>query len=42
MAVGKHERVFLLTSHEELTAIAVALHKTVRDRWPKLVSVFEA
>jgi hypothetical protein len=37
-----HEKVFLLASHEELTAIAVALHKTVRDRWPELVSVFEA
>jgi HEPN domain len=37
-----HEKEFLLASHEELMAIASALHKTVRELRPDLVSVFEA
>jgi hypothetical protein len=37
-----HEKEFLLASHKELMAIASALHKTVRELRPDLVSVFEA
>jgi HEPN domain-containing protein len=36
-----HEKEFLSASDEELTEIAIALHKTVRELRPDLVSVFE-
>jgi HEPN domain-containing protein len=37
-----HEHEFLLASHEELAQIGFALHKTVRELRPNLISVFEA